>query len=327
MLRFEVGAEDLLHSRFALSPLGELDFLLRRLSGLSRHRLPAGWSARLTPAYRRLRRETALDAVLALQSRGYGPEFTAPPPRTLAQSAEDDLAAVRATTLAQARREIALCLDRREVTDPRVLAILGGEDVVGQVADALALAWRELLAADWLQLRAICERDVVHRAAQLGRAGWAAALDDLHPRLRWRDGAIEFLGTPGNQSVTLGGQGLLLIPSVFVWPGVGAHHEDPWPRTVIYPAQGIAALWQTSPSADPGALADLVGSTRARLLISLDKPASTTHLARSLGLAAGAVGDHLAILRHAGLLDKARSGRSVLYRRTPLGDALTRSGR
>jgi DNA-binding transcriptional ArsR family regulator len=58
------------------------------------------------------------------------------------------------------------------------------------------------------------------------------------------------------------------------------------------------------------------------LLTALDQPASTTQLARSLGLAPGAVGDHLAILHGAGLLTKVRSGRSVLYRRTPLGDAL-----
>ncbi|MGF7236444.1 MAG: DUF5937 family protein [Frankia sp.] len=303
MLRFEVGAEELLHSRFAISPLLELDFLLRTLAGLRRPRLPAGWAARLTPTYRQLRRNTALDAVLALQSRSYGPEFTAPPPRTLAQTVEDDLVAVRATPLAQAHREIAHCLDRRPATDQRVLAILRGGDVVDRIADVLALAWRELLAADWLQLRAICERDVVHRAGQLGRAGWAAALDDLHPRLRWRDGAIEVRGSPQNETVTLHGQGLLLIPSVFLWPGVAAHVQDPWPKTLIYPAQGIASLWQ-APHTEPGALGELLGRTRARLLTALEQPASTTQLARSLGLATGAVGDHLTILRRAGLLDK-----------------------
>jgi DNA-binding transcriptional ArsR family regulator len=109
---------------------------------------------------------------------------------------------------------------------------------------------------------------------------------------------------------------------VFVWPGLAAHTEDPWPRTIIYPARGVGALWGEPVSASPGALGDLVGRSRARLLDALDSPASTTQLARSTGLAPGAVGDHLAVLLRAGLLDRARSGRSVLYTRTALGDAL-----
>lgn len=92
---------------------------------------------------------------------------------------------------------------------------------------------------------------------------------------------------------------------------------------MVYPARGTAALWgeqETVPQ--PDALTALVGRARARLLVALDAPASTSHLARSLAMAPGAVGDHLAILRGAGLLVRARSGRSVLYRRTPLGEAL-----
>jgi DNA-binding transcriptional ArsR family regulator len=322
MLRFAVSADDLLRSRFALSPLFELENLLRKLSGLSPHRLPAAWSARLMPVYRRLRATTDLDVVLALQSRTYGPGFVAPPPRSLAQSIEDDLATVRATALPDARREIARCLALRPARDEKILAILRSENVVQRTARALETAWYELVAADWPQLRAICERDVVYRGGQLSRSGWAAALDCLHPRVRWRDGAIEILRSTEHQTISLGGQGLLLVPSVFLWPQMAAHVDEPWPATLIYPARGIAALWEPPATAVPGALGGLVGRTRAGLLTALDQPASTTQLARSLGLATGAVGDHLAILHGAGLLTKARSGRLVLYRRTPLGDAL-----
>jgi hypothetical protein len=120
MLRFEAGADDLLRSRFAISPLFELDNLLRKLSGLSPYRLPGAWSARLAPVYRRLRATTDLDAVLALHSRTRGPGFAAPPPRSLAQSIGDDLATVRATALPDARREIDRCLNLRPARDERV---------------------------------------------------------------------------------------------------------------------------------------------------------------------------------------------------------------
>jgi DNA-binding transcriptional ArsR family regulator len=321
VIRFEVRMDDLLHSRFAVSPLSELDNMLRKLSGLKRNRLPATWSARLTPVFRRLRREASLDAVLALMNPRGGATFIAPPPRGLAQTIDDDLATVRATPVPEARREIAEFTGNRPV-DPRVQAVLNAEDVTSRIADILATAWRELLAADWPQIRAICERDVVHRAAQLGSGGWAAALDGLHPRIRWRDGGIDILRTRTNRTVALAGQGLLVVPSVFIWPDVVGYLDEPWPKAMIYPARGTSALWETPASAHTGALGDLLGASRARLLLALAEPASTSQLARSLGLAVGAVGDHLAVLHRAGLLSRARAGRSVLYRRTPLGDAL-----
>lgn len=321
VLRFTVGAEDLLRSRFALSPIFELHNLLRMLSGMDNRRLPASWTARLTPRFHRLRRDTDLDAVLALSTPRHGATFCSPPPQGLTQTIEADLAAVRAVPRAEATAEIAYYLDRRPDVATATRGVLTGPDAVDRIAGALATAWAELLAPDWPQLRAICERDVVHRAAELGRAGWAAALTGLHRRLRWRDGGIDILRMSGSQ-VPLGGEGLLLVPSVFIWPGCAAHADEPWPKAIIYPARGAAALLQPAARTTPAALANLLGRSRARLLIALAEPASTSQLAHGLGFAVGAVGDHLAVLRRAGLVDRARAGRSVLYRRTPLGDAL-----
>jgi hypothetical protein len=324
MLRFEVEADDLLHTRFALSPIFELGCLLRRLAGLDRHRLPAAWTARLAPAYRRLRDDAAVQALLALHPPRYGAGFIAPPPSTLAQTMDDDLTVVRATSLGHARREIRNCLDRQASPPAPALAVLRSRDVVAILARTLELAWTQLLAADWLRLRAICERDVVFRATELGRAGWSAAIAGL-PHVRWRGGGIE-IARLIEGTVALAGRGLLLIPSVFIWPGIAAHTEAPWPRSLIYPARGVGALWDHSSTVDPSALSDLVGASRALLLQALDVPASTTQLARAHGLAPGAVGDHLGVLLRAGLVDRARAGRSVLYRRTPLGDALAAVG-
>jgi hypothetical protein len=322
MLRFEIGEDELLHSRFALSPLLDLDSLLRKLSGLSGHWLPPAWQNRLTPIYQRLRRDPALGAVLALQSATRGADFLAPPPKGLGQTWDTDIAAVRNTPLGLAREQIDLALRFRPAVDRSVMRILSSDDVVDLLANALKQAWDELLSAYWPQVRAICERDVIHRSSQLGGMGWAGAIKNLHADVRWRDGGIEVLRRPENVTADLGGQGLLLIPSVFVWPGIGAYTEHPWPRALVYPARGISALWDMPAPRRAGILPKLLGPSRAQLLTALEAPASTTQLARSMGLSVGAVGDHLAVLRRAGLLDRARAGRSVVYHRTPLGDAL-----
>ncbi|OLF07967.1 ArsR/SmtB family transcription factor [Actinophytocola xanthii] len=323
MLRLTAHRDDLLNSRFAVSPLFELNNLLRRLERGRASGLPPGWEARLRPVFRRLRTHTRLDAVLALKAHRYGAAFVAPPPASLAQTVADDLAAVRATPLEVARHEIAQCLARRPTTDPDVLAVLHSPSVVDTVADTLEVAWAELVGADWPAMRAVCERDVAHRADLLSRGGWAAALGGLHRRVQWRDGQIQVAHSV-DWSADLDGRGLLLVPSVFVWPDLAVYTDPPWPRAVVYPARGTAALLDPDRHATPEpALADLLGRSRARLLTTLAEPASTTQLATTLQLALGAVGDHLAVLRRAGLVTRARSGRSVLYRRTPLGDALT----
>jgi DNA-binding transcriptional ArsR family regulator len=54
----------------------------------------------------------------------------------------------------------------------------------------------------------------------------------------------------------------------------------------------------------------------------LDQPADPTDLAARSRLPIGAVGNHLRVLLDAGAVSRRRSGRAVLYWRTPLGDAL-----
>jgi DNA-binding transcriptional ArsR family regulator len=93
----------------------------------------------------------------------------------------------------------------------------------------------------------------------------------------------------------------------------------------MYAARGSAALWEPEPTT-PAALARLLGQTRADLLLRLDTAASTTQLGTITGHTLGAVGDHLRILREAGLVTRTRSGRSVVYGRTPVGDAVAAVG-
>ncbi|MEU7050859.1 DUF5937 family protein [Streptomyces eurythermus] len=323
MVRLELTGADMLHSHFAISPLWELNGLLRKLAGLSAHRLPRSWADRLIPVYQRLRRDTSLDAVLALQSVQQGVDFIAPAPLGLGQTLDDDLQAVRSTAPEEARRQIDAALRLRPPPRTEVRQLLHSADVVEEIAASLEQAWHALIADDWPQLRAICERDTAYRAGRLSRLGWAAALDDLHAQIRIVEGAIEVPRALAGRDRRAPGRGLLLVPSALMWPSVALRTEGPWPPALVYPARGIAALWeQRSADVPAAALRDLIGGSRASILLELDSPASTTQLAQSLRMSVGAVGDHLAVLRRAGLVSRTRDGRSVLYHRTALGDAM-----
>ncbi len=323
VIRLPVGPDDLAQSRFAISPLWELVHAMRALGGHDNRGGPAQpWIDRARDRFRELRRTADVDAVLGLQPPGYGVDFLLPPPSSVQTTVEDLLQVVRATPLHQARLEIARALAQGPPPTPRVRAVLERDDVTAYLAEVMARAWDLLLAPDWPQLRAILERDVVHRAGRLARDGWAAALADVHPQVRYADGCIEIPARVDEGDVDLAGRGLLLVPSVFVWPNVAYGFDPPWPPALIYPARGVAALWSREPAGAPGGLARLLGPTRAAILTALDEPASTTQLVAALHLSVGGVGDHLAALRDAGVVSRARTGRSVLYTRTSVGDAL-----
>jgi DNA-binding transcriptional ArsR family regulator len=324
VIRFEVGAEDLLQTRFALSPAFELQHLIRGLAGPHSHGVPERWLGRLRPRLAALRDDPALAAILTLRLPRSGANILSPPPQRLAQTIDDDLAALLATPPAVARAEIDYYLQRRPDATGPARSVLTSPDVLARLAGFLATAWATLLADDWPRLRLLCERDVVHRSAELSRSGWAAALAGLHPKVRWRSGGIDVVGRAGG-TTALGGSGLLLVPSVFVWPSFAVFADEPWPKAIVYPARGVATLLEHGPPSAPEPLAALVGRSRAQLLVALADPASTSQLARAYGMTTGAVGDHLAVLHRAGLLSRARSGRSVLYQRTTLGDALAQT--
>jgi DNA-binding transcriptional ArsR family regulator len=117
------------------------------------------------------------------------------------------------------------------------------------------------------------------------------------------------------------GEGLTLIPTLFT-RGAGAPISPSEPPMILYPVLGVGTLWHADSHRSPRALTALLGAARAGLLTALESPASSTELAGRFGVTTSAVNQHLRALRDAGLLTSARHGRSVLYLRSELGDAL-----
>jgi DNA-binding transcriptional ArsR family regulator len=323
VFRIEVTPQDMVASRFAISPLIETMHAQWVLEGRTRAGAHQRWAERWREPYQELhRRHPALRALKAITGNkgNANVDFIAPPPAGMSVPFETELAAMRGTPVEQAHAEIASTLARRPPVPEWTRALLLGPDVVGVLADAYEALWVEIVSRSWPRFQAILERDVVQRAGRLAAYGWAAALDDLSEQVRWHgDGYIEVRMGEGEVRRRLGGRGLLFLPSVFVGI-VGAYLEDAWPYALTYPARGTAA---DPPSPANGAgLATLIGRSRARILAELAAPATTTQLAALLGQSLGTTGGHLAALRETGLVMGTRTGRSVLYARTSLGDAL-----
>lgn len=96
--------------------------------------------------------------------------------------------------------------------------------------------------------------------------------------------------------------------------------DEPDHYSIVYPCQGLLA--DAGETAPPEPLAALIGAARARVLVLLAAPASTTQLVAVTGYGLRSVGGHLRVLLDAGLVRRRRTGRSVLYYRTPAGDQL-----
>jgi len=89
----------------------------------------------------------------------------------------------------------------------------------------------------------------------------------------------------------LGGTGLVLMPSSYIWPNIVAIIDEPWQPTIVYPARDV-----------------------------------DDHACRIFGLSASGISGHMIALRDAGLVEGTRHGHEVRYARTALGTKLLDAG-
>ncbi|MFF3036360.1 DUF5937 family protein [Streptomyces rubiginosohelvolus] len=323
--RLHFTESDLLRCRFALSPLFETQEAVRTLARRHRHGYHLPWLRRIREA------ASALDLEplwLLMPDGGHNPDFICPPPIGPFATFDEEIAGVRAVDPEVAWADMALALAERpgareSATGRRLLA--DPARAVRELADLLEQVWRTLIEPYWPRLRALLEADIAYHSRRLADSGLEGLLGEVSTQLSWNGSTLTVKGTRGDHEQVLGGQGLVLMPSVFVWPEVVGGHLEPWQPGLIYPARGIGGLWSEAGERTPETLARLLGRVRADVLCALDEPAGTSALAHRLGLAASSVSAHLSVLRGAGLLTSRRYGHQVLYERTPLGIALAAS--
>jgi DNA-binding transcriptional ArsR family regulator len=315
MFVIEFQSRDMPEVRCAISPLFDLWQSIGALQAPESKDVLLPWIDATLDRTRDLR----LELLYALQPpHGMKPDFIHPPPTMPMTSLEDELDRLMATEVDRIRGDLELCYPgslppvlEPFLTEPRT--------ALRELAERLRDYWNVALAPHWDRLRAVLEGDVLSRARD-AEVGPSKLFDDIHESVSFVDHRLEICA-PWEGRLTLGDQGLLLVPSVFVWPKVAVIDHEPWQPTIIYPVRGGALLWEPGDGA-PDALAALIGPRRAAVLTALEAPRSTTELARLLEVSQASVSQHLSVLHAGGLISRHRVGRSVLYLRSAKGDEL-----
>lgn len=321
MVAIGLSAGAVARIRLAVSCLWEVVASVRVLRHPSSHAVHLPWVAKVHPQLIEAgvieARNGLLWQLVPAEPR-YIPDFLTPPPDGLTSDLDTELTILRATPPEVVRTQ----LDIYEDVHTGAVRDLYERPEVGlrRLADEVSKYWKIALAADWPRIRILLNAEVLGRARLLAENGAAGLLDDLHHRVRWQGDRLLINQPYCSAADVPDGGGIVLIPSVFVWPNVLSVAAGDSPQ-LAFPAHGAATLWER-PAPPSEALSAVIGRGRAQLLVEMRAPLSTTELARRTGMSASGVSQHLAALRAAGLVSAHRDGKTVLNTRTTVAEAL-----
>ncbi|MFD6285251.1 ArsR/SmtB family transcription factor [Streptomyces sp. NPDC060205] len=321
MLRIHFTPDDLSLIRVANTPdpLWEITSSLHRLQTTQGRWAYAHWhratrdvlaGTRLGAAVRRL-------LVPVLPRARYWPDFLSP--QESADGLEPGLAAILDTPPGRVADEVALLARfgrapawAHRLTERR----LRGELVrlLRDYHDTVVAPHQEFIGAALAG-----ERVLLSRALLDGGVG--GLLSGLSPAMRWRPPVLH-VDYVQDRDLYLDGRGLRLVPSYFCWQSPVSLADDTLRPVLVYP------LHDSRPAAPPerseASLSALLGRTRAAALRILARGATTSELARHLGVSPATATHHTTVLRDAGLVRSGRVRNTVLHTLTPLGAAMLR---
>ncbi|MFC5848576.1 ArsR/SmtB family transcription factor [Deinococcus petrolearius] len=312
MIVLTLTPQDLTKLRFAFSPLWELVASVRALRAPSEQAIHASWTRRVREAVS----PSDLAHLFALvPAQGYAPNFLTPPPVTPFPDFPAELAALRETPPEIVVADIQEALAAHLVPDrARLTPYLTEPEVqLTALVDVLERYWAVALAPEWSRVRRVLERDMEWRARTLALYGPETLFAELHPLTKYRNGVLTVNLHHWHWEGTAAGRGLLLLPSVFAWPGLYATVEEPWHPTLAYTAWGSANLWWDEPPSLPQTAQVVLGERQAALLALLCVPMTTQELARRLNLTSSAISQRVRALRAVGLVSSSRAGKFVWH--------------
>jgi DNA-binding transcriptional ArsR family regulator len=255
---------------------------------------------------------------------GYFPDFLTP------GCGDTDLDTALDRLLATPRRRLAaelsrLYADSGRTVPPGVRPLAEGRpEALRRLAWALRGYYTAAVEPYLSVMRAQAAADRAARAdAALvhGAEGLLTGYDEL-PGWQCASGRLR-APYPVDRELRLEGRSLTLVPAFFCVRAPLALVDEELPPVLVHPLSPEPQWLARARRAEPlSSVAQLIGTSRARLLRQLDRPMTTTGIAAALGLAASTASRHVSVLRDAGLLSSHRQGIRVLHRRTRLGDDL-----
>ncbi|GAB3858523.1 ArsR family transcriptional regulator [Dactylosporangium cerinum] len=204
MVAIGLSAGGVARVRFAISPLWETIASIRVLRDPGAHAIHLPWVRRVRPRLGRLPQSELWRMVPP--GPAYVPDFLTPAPAGLFADLPAELDALRATPTAE------VAAQWHGTAPPDGLL----ERLAAQIGDYFDAA----LAPDWPRIRRLLEAEVFTRARALAADGVGGLLNDLHEQVRWADDTLSVAQRWCTADDVPDGGGLVLIPSVFVWPSI-----------------------------------------------------------------------------------------------------------
>jgi len=329
--------------RDILDPLDELRFSAHTLSmGRAIDPFMLGWARRAVAGlgpHASLLMDVMTSGVVQVSSLGQSTTLALP-------SIDDALDSILSTPSSRWQTIIQRLEDAG--VSPGVPATLAdGQDRVHQLVRAMRRFSESALAPHWAFMKVAAAARRSELAEILATHGIDELLNRLHPEISWsppvltigsddvlppcrpecaHDAMREHLPT---MTICAAGRGLILAPSVFAtsvaWWASAGDPDNTDPVVLTYP---VKFDWAALPNPDDaaGALADLMGSTRSRLLEAIvEETPTTTELASLCRISAASASEHAVVLRRAGLITSRREGHRKFHEATALGTALVQS--
>lgn len=254
------------------------------------------------------------------------PDFLAPIPKGSSATIGAELQALARTRPTLVRDDI-----RRESGDdpPRALEpfVADPAAALARLALAMRLYWDTVFAPLWPVMHRLLEREVTSLGRALIEDGPQALLGRLSQAVELREGALRWRAAePG--AADFAGRRLILVPMVCGPDGLMTNHLTAEDVLIAYAVPGASTVWEgvdERGAFDP--VSDVLGATRAAVMLGVQTMTTTTELAERLRLAPATVSHHLAALNAQGLVSNERHGRCVYYQLNARGrrlrDALT----